>query len=140
MQCSRRTLIFFTSKKSEDANDLVQRSFILWQSMPEFLRLAHPVELSYGRLRFFRPGQKEGLPVSEIRAIPSGGDVLRMHVASGIWCDEFGFQVGQRATLSAAMPTVQGGGRIDIVSSAEPGILEEMAPFSPAWPSKRARD
>jgi hypothetical protein len=86
-------MTFFQSKKSEDADDILKRSKFVWDNLPKFLK------------RYYKEGkfyelkcnpQHKGQHVtgrmifpdinSEIRAIPEGGDVIRMHVASGILC------------------------------------------------------
>jgi magnesium chelatase family protein len=66
------------------------------------------------------------IPSSEIWGIPQGGDVIRQHTGSGLFIDEAGFQADLEAALGAAQPMLKGGGRLDIVSSAEPGYFEEL--------------
>lgn len=87
----------------------------------------YPAEYSYCHLRFYRPGYKERkLAVGELWAIPQGGDVLRQHTASGLFIDEAAFQPDLEASIRAAQPMLKGGGRIDCVSSAEPGYFQEL--------------
>lgn len=126
-QFGRNRLNFIQSKKEEDSDRLVQRCFILWQNQPEFIRQAHVATYSYCHLKFYRPGDEGGLPYSEIWGIPQGGDVLRQHVGSGLFCDEGGFQLDLAASIAAAKPMLAGGGRLDIVSSANPGYFQELA-------------
>lgn len=59
-------------------------------------------------------------------AIPQGGDVLRQRTASGLFIDEAAFQPDLAASIRAAQPMLKRGGRIDCVSSAEPGYFEEL--------------
>jgi hypothetical protein len=129
-------MTFFQSKKSEDADDILKRSKFVWDNLPRFLK------------RFYRNGrgfdlqcnpQHKGQHVtgkmvfpqinSEIRAIPEGGDVIRMHVASGILSDEMAFQPEARAAWTAARPTISSKGRFTGVSTAEHGSFFEELVF-----------
>jgi hypothetical protein len=119
-------LHFFQSKKEEDSDRLIQRCFTIWENQPAFLKRTCQAEYSYCHLRFFRSGETAGLPYSEIWGIPQGGDVIRQHTGSGLFIDEGGFQVDLEKSIGAAQPMLKGGGRLDIVSSAEPGYFEEL--------------
>jgi hypothetical protein len=119
-------LHFFQSKKEEDSDRLIQRCFTIWENQPAFLKRTCQAEYSYCHLRFFRPGETAGLPYSEIWGIPQGGDVIRQHTGSGLFIDEGGFQVDLEKSIGAAQPMLKGGGRLDVVSSAEPGYFEEL--------------
>lgn len=119
-------LNFIQSKKEEDSDRLVQRCFTIWSNQPEFIRRVHPATYTYCHVKFYRPGNEEGLPYSEIWGIPQGGDVLRQHVASGLFIDEGAFQSDLAASIGAAKPMLAGGGRLDVVSSAAPGYFEEL--------------
>jgi len=118
-------LNFIQSKKEEDSDRLIQRCFTIYENQPEFIKRIYPAEYAYCHLRFFRPGEK-GLPYSEIWGIPQGGDVIRQHTGSGLFIDEAAFQPDLEASIGAAQPMLKGGGRLDIVSSAEPSYFEEL--------------
>jgi hypothetical protein len=119
-------LHFIQSKKEEDSDRLIQRCFTIWENEPDFIKRAFPAEYAYCHLRFHRPGDSSGLPYSEIWGIPQGGDVIRQHTGSGLFIDEAAFQPDLESALGAAQPMLKGGGRLDIVSSAEPGYFEEL--------------
>lgn len=83
---------------------------------------------TYCHLRFYRAGDTQRkLAVGELWAIPQGGNVLRQHTASGLFIDEAAFQPDLDASIRAAQPMLKGGGRLDLVSSAEPGYFEMLA-------------
>jgi hypothetical protein len=87
----------------------------------------YPAVYTYCHLDFYRMGDKERkLALNRMWAIPQGGDVLRQHTASGLFIDEAAFQPDLAASIRAAQPMLKGGGRIDCVSSAEPGYFEEL--------------
>jgi hypothetical protein len=59
--------------------------------------------------------------------VPQGGDIIRQHTGSGLFIDEGAFQPDLEASIGAARPMISGGGRIDVVSSAEPGYFQDLA-------------
>jgi hypothetical protein len=86
----------------------------------------YPAVYSYCHIDFFRPDDKKRkVPISRIWGIPQGGNVLRQHTASGLFIDEGAFQPDLEASVRAALPMLAGGGRIDIVSSAQPSYFQE---------------
>jgi hypothetical protein len=58
---------------------------------------------------------------SYIQAVAQGADQLRQFTASNVFFDEFAFQARQREAMTAAKPTIDGGGRIIVVSTPELG-------------------
>jgi hypothetical protein len=86
-------LTFFQSKKSEDADDLVKRAKFVYDHEANFLKRynvdgefyplhvnpQHNGKHTENRMTFPEIN-------SEIRGIPEGGDIIRMHTASGILC------------------------------------------------------
>lgn len=129
-------LTFFQSKKSDDADDLVKRAKFVWDNEPKFLK------------RYYEDGVFKELKVnpqhggqhiqgklifpqinSEIRGIPEGGDIIRMHTATGILSDEIAFQPEAKAAYTAAKPTISSKGRFTGVSTAEDGTFFEDLVF-----------
>lgn len=128
-------LTFFQSKKEDDADDLIKRAKFMWDYLPGFLkRYRKGDELIELRAN----PQNRGLATfckitfpdinSEIRGIPQGGDVIRMHTASGILSDEMAFQPEASDAYTAAKPTISGKhARFTGVSTAEDNtFFEEM--------------
>jgi hypothetical protein len=126
-QFGTNRLNFIQSKKEDDSDRLIQRCYFMWEHQEPALRELYPAEYTYCHLKFFRPGQKEGLPSNEIFGIAQGGDVIRQHTGSALLIDEGAFQVDLEAAIGAAQPMLKGGGRIDVVSSAEPGYFQDLA-------------
>jgi len=110
-------LIFFQSKKEGDAADLVNRAWFIYENQPCWMRPA--AQKSYCKIEF--TGNS-----SSIRGIPQGGDQIRMHTASGIFMDEAGFMPEAEAAFTASKPSIDGGGKITMVSSANPGFFEML--------------
>ena len=53
--------------------------------------------------------------------------MIRQHTGSGWFIDEAEFEPELEEALGAAQPVLKGGGRLEIVSSAEPGYFEQLA-------------
>lgn len=129
-------LNFFQSKKADDANDLVKRAKQMYDNQPKFLKrfyknrefsdlIVNPQNQGnhvYNLLSF--PDIK-----SEIRGVPEGGDVVRMHTLSGILADEAAFQPEMESSYTALKPTLSSGGRFTCVSTAEDNTWFEDAVF-----------
>jgi hypothetical protein len=115
---------FIQSKKELDSDALLRRCYFIWLHQEPWLKALFPAEYTYCHLRFFKRGQQGGLPYSELHAIPQGGDILRQYTASGLFIDEAAFQPDLEKSIRGATPMLKGGGRIDVVSSAEPGYFE----------------
>lgn len=129
-------MTFFQSKREEDADDILKRSKFTWDNLPRFLK-------RYYKDRTFHTlncnPQHNGQHVSgkmtfpqinsEIRAIPEGGNIIRMHVASGILEDEMAFQPEAKDAYTAAKPTISSKGRFTGVSTAEHGTFFEDLVF-----------
>jgi len=129
-------LTFFQSKKADDADDLVKRAKFIWDQEPKFLKRyykagefhelgcnpQHSGQHTYCKLTF--PDIH-----SEIRGIPEGGDVIRMHTASGILSDEMAFQPEAQSAYTAAKPTISSMGRFTGVSTAEDNTFFEDLVF-----------
>ena len=121
-------MIFFQSKKAEDADDILKRSKFVWDNLPKFLKKYYKNDEFYElKCNPQHNGQHvSGKMVfpdinSEIRAIPEGGDVIRMHVASGILSDEMAFQPEAKDAFTASKPTISSKGRFTGVSTVEFG-------------------
>jgi len=133
-QFHRGRLTFFQSKKEEDADDLVKRAKFVWDHEPKFLKTYY----EDGRFKELKCNpQNQGQHTycrmafpdihSEIRGIAQGGEIIRMHTASGILEDEMAFQPEAKAAYTAAKPTISSKGRFTGVSTAEDAtFFEEM--------------
>ena len=129
-------LTFFQSKREEDADDLVRRAKFVYDHEPSFLKRyklvgrfydlnanpQHGGQHTYGKLAFPEIN-------SEIRGIAQGGDIIRMHTASGILSDEMAFQPEAMAAYTAAKPTISSMGRFTGVSTAEDNTFFESMCF-----------
>jgi hypothetical protein len=118
----RNRLWFVQSKKEEDAaslvyshNPLKARMSFIEAKLPEELRtLDFDNDCSYGEINFKDTG-------SVVKAIPEGGAQIRSYTASGVFSDEAGFQPEFEEAYSAAKPTIDNGGKLIAVSTANPG-------------------
>lgn len=117
------TLIAVVARKlgtseSEGSAELVRRVKWLEGHLPPHVpRMV--VEEGFGRI---------GWPeiASEIIAVGQGADQLRQYTCTAIFADEAAFWEEAEGTYSASLPTLQGGGRLTMVSSANPGFYEQL--------------
>ncbi len=117
-------LIFFVSKKEEDADANIQRSLYIYNNLPKWYRAYCPGvgkngdPYTYCNLRFQNRSRCWG--------IPSGGDQTRQYTASDIFIDEGAFQEFMKEQLASAIPTLGKRGGIAIVSSAAPSFFQDL--------------
>jgi hypothetical protein len=135
-QFHRGRLTFFQSKKLEDADDLVKRAKFVLDHEPKFLK-RFPDGKTWHELVYNPQNQGKHIEgklqfpgiYSEIRGIPEGGEIIRMHTASGILEDEMAYQPEARKAYTAAKPTISSQGRFTGVSTAEDSTFFEAMVF-----------
>lgn len=110
------------SKKEDDANELVNRAkFIIDNLDPKKL----PMELIPKYQHKFCVLNFPELH-SKIQGYPQGADQLRQFTFSGIFGDESAFWEQAQDFYSASFPTIDGGGRMHLVSSPAPGFFKKL--------------
>lgn len=117
----RAQLVLIQSKKEEDAGKLLERIYGIYERLPDYICEGNPVNQKSKppELRF------RGTD-SAILGVPEGGHQVRSHTASLWISDEAAFQPEFAAAFIAAQPSLEGGGRAIIVSSAAPGRMYEL--------------
>lgn len=115
-------LVLIISKKQEDAFKLVQRVRNVYAFQPQWLKNLCPIDKPIkdqpqGHLMF-----KNG---SHLMGLPQGADQVRSHTASLILVDEAAFQDELEQTLEACAPSIFGGGKLVVFSSANPGAFQK---------------
>jgi hypothetical protein len=112
----------FVSKKEDDANELIERArFIVDNIPPDKLprELVPKYKPKFNVLDFYEIGSK-------IAGFPQGADQLRQFTFSGIFGDESAFWEQAQEFYSASFPTIDGGGRMTLVSSPAPGFFKKL--------------
>lgn len=112
----------FVCRKEESADDLIERAKFIYDHIPESQiprDLLPKAKKTYCQLEF------EGIS-SKIQGFPQGADQLRQYTFSGILGDEVAFWENAQAMYSASLPTIEGGGRITLVSSPAPGFFKAL--------------
>ena len=112
----------FVSKKEDDADDLIRRAKFIFDHIPEDKiprALLPECEYKFNSLSF--PSLD-----SKIRGFPQGADQLRQFTFSGIFGDESAFWDQAEEFYSATFPTIDGGGRMTLVSSPAPGFFKRL--------------
>jgi hypothetical protein len=106
-------LNFFVNKKEQDAMEMIRRGKVIYHALPTEFKTLRPLKLPESGKEFEIKGT-----LSRIKAIPQGGDVLRLYTATSILMDEAAFQEQAEESYTAAKPTISGGGRISMISTA----------------------
>ncbi len=115
--------VFVISKKQEDAFELIKRIRHIYSALPKWMQELCPLDRKMndqpqGYL-YFRNG-------SEIRGLPQGADQIRMHTSTLILIDEASFLDELEETYGACAPSVAGGGKIVVFSSAGSSYFGSM--------------
>jgi hypothetical protein len=112
----------FVSKKEDDADELVKRALFILDHIPvDRLPKEMLPEYVYKYCTIDFPETK-----SKIQGFPQGADQLRQFTFSGIFGDESAFWEKAKEFYSASYPTIEGGGRMTLVSSPAPGFFKQI--------------
>jgi len=112
----------FVSKKEDDANELVLRAKHIVDHIPE--DKIHPDLIPKYRSKFCLLEFPD--INSKIMGFPQGADQLRQFTFSGIFGDESAFWEQAEEFYAASFPTIDGGGRMTLVSSPAPGFFKRL--------------
>ena len=112
----------FVSKKENDSHELIERAKFIVDNLdftyvPKELFPNH--KMKFGELAF--PDID-----SRILGFPSGADQLRQFTFSGLLFDEAAFWDNAEEAYSSSVPTIEGGGRLTLISSPAPGFFKNI--------------
>jgi hypothetical protein len=117
----------FVSKKEDDAADLVARAEFIYNKIPEWrIPRALLPKIKNGKMSKQPPVLEFEEINSKIQGFPQGADQLRQFTLSGILGDECAFWDEAQAFYSASKPTLDGGGRMTLISSRAPGFFKKI--------------
>jgi len=117
--------IFIQSKKAEDSQFLLgeKRLLFLYRNLPAGYPWAGIERAIKGKNGYDRLYFDNG---SYIYAVAQGADQLRQYTASYIYATELAFWDYPQSTWRAMKPTLEGGGKVAIDSSAGPGFFKDL--------------
>ena len=108
----------FISKKEEDSKELVERAAFILEHVPaEVLAQDLIPKIKNGKMQSSPPVLEFTDIHSKIQGFPSGANQLRQRGFSGILQDECAFWDDAEAAYASSKPTVDGGGRMVLISS-----------------------
>lgn len=117
----------FVSKKEDDSGDLVSRAEFIYHHIPEWrIPRALLPALKNNKMSKQPPLLEFEEIHSKIQGFPQGSDQMRQFTLSGQLLDEWAFWEHAQASYSAALPTLDGGGRIIGISSRSPGFFKKI--------------
>ncbi len=112
----------FVSKKEDDANELITRAKFIVDNLDK--DKIHPDLIPKYNHKFNVLEFPE--LNSKIQGFPQGADQLRQYTFSGIFGDESAFWEYAEKFYAASFPTLDGGGRMTLVSSPAPGFFKKL--------------
>lgn len=114
----------FVSKKEDDSAELVRRAEFIYDHIPES---EIPRELLPRKKTYAKPPALIFPDIdSKIQGFPMGADQLRQFTFTGILGDECAFWDDAQKFYTAASPTLEGGGRMTLISSRSPGFFQRI--------------
>lgn len=124
------------SKKEDDSAELLKRAEFIFRNIPEdrIPRSLLP-KLKNDRMTSAPPVLEFPDLRSSIQGFPQGADQLRQFGFSGIFGDECAFWEEAQKFYSGSRPTIQGGGRMCLVSSRAPGFFKKIVYDRIDWES-----
>lgn len=121
-------MIFVQSKKGGDSAYLLGNDRLMFM----YNNLPHDRHHFPKLLRSIRDNDGKGFSLvnfdngTTFMAVAEGADQLRQYTASVVYCTEMAFWSQAELTWMALRPVIQGGGRILIDSSANPGFFAKL--------------
>lgn len=112
----------FVSKKEDDSNELISRAKFIIDHIPVDKL---PKELVPKYNHKFNVLEFPEID-SKIQGFAMTADQLRQFTFSGIFGDESAFWPEAQQFYSASFPTIEGGGRMTLVSSPGPGFFKKL--------------
>jgi hypothetical protein len=112
--------IFVQSKKADDSDFLIgeKRMKFIYDNLPQWLKQYISCERKQYQLTFSNG--------SWVKAIGQGPDQMRSYTASYVMLDEVAFWEWAAATWGSLKPTIDGGGKVVLISSAGPGFFRDL--------------
>jgi hypothetical protein len=108
------------SKKEEDSDELVRRCKFIYDNIPPASLPVKPkIEVKFTQIRFPEID-------STIKGFAQGPDQLRQYTCSRVICDEIAFWPMARASFTSLKPTIEGGGKVALISTRYPGFFQEV--------------
>jgi len=117
----------FVSKKEQDAGELVARAEFIYHKIPDWrIPKALLPKIKGGKMTKEPWVLEFEKTHSQIMAFPQGAHQMRQYTISGILGDETAFWEQAQAFYSASKPTLDGGGRMTLISSRSPGFFKKI--------------
>lgn len=117
----------FVSKKEDDAADLISRAEFIYHHIPDWrIPRALLPAIKNGKMSKQPPVLEFPEINSKIQGFPQGAEQMRQFTISGLLGDECAFWEQAQKFYSASKPTLDGGGRMVLISSRSPGFFKKI--------------
>lgn len=114
--------VYFQSETEKKSDELVGRADFIRQHMPAEELVLPKLK---GNRKTWCAMEWPGI-YSCLLGVAQGANQLRGPTASALLFDEVAFWEKCRESITAAKPTIEGGGRITLISSANPGYFKDI--------------
>jgi len=108
------------SKKEEDSDALVKQTKFIYDHIPRE-RMPFKPRMHYKFTEFLNLDLD-----SKIKGFAQGPDQIRQHTMSSIYADEFAFWDKAEETFVGMKPTLEGGGKVCLISTRFPGFFQHV--------------
>lgn len=117
----------FVSRKEEAAGELVERAEFIYSHIPESVLPSKLLpKIRGGKMKIKPPVLEFEDMHSKIQGFPMGANQLRQYTFSGILGDESAFWPEAQKFYAGSKPTLDGGGRMTMLSSPSPGFFKKL--------------
>jgi phage FluMu gp28-like protein len=114
--------VYFQSETEKKSDELIERAEFMRSHIPQSELILPKLK---GNKKTYCSMVWPGL-YSQILGVAQGANQLRGPTATALLFDECAFWERQRESITAAKPTIEGGGRITLISSANPGFFKDI--------------
>ena len=114
--------VYVQSETEKKSNELLDRAEFIRSHIPQSELILPKLK---GNKKTWCAMEWPGI-YSQMLGVAQGANQLRGPTASALLMDEVAFWEQCRASITAAKPTIEGGGRITLISSANPGFFKDI--------------
>jgi hypothetical protein len=114
--------VYFQSETQEKSDELVDRAYFMYSRIPDE-RMIRPRLRNNKKMECLLDFEKL---FAFIKGIPQGANQLRQYTATAVLMDEAAFWEKGRESFASTKPTIEGGGRVTLISSAQKGWYRDV--------------
>jgi len=114
--------VYVQSETEKKSDELIGRAEFIRQHMPKSELILPKLK---GNKKTWCSLEWPGI-YSQMLGVAQGANQMRGPTATALFLDEVGFWERGRESITSAKPTIEGGGRITLISSANPSFFKDI--------------